>query len=161
MKTYLKNRLARDFMTREVISVEKGTSVHEIYRLFLKKNIMGVPVVDKDGLVMGMVTERDLSVREEEIKTPASVNLLGSIVYLEDMDKYNDHLKKKMGQLAVDVMSSPAKTLREDAPIGEVLEFMDNERINRVPITDANNRLCGIVTRTDIIKELIREKRDK
>jgi CBS-domain-containing membrane protein len=66
-----------------------------------------------------------------------------------------------MGQLAVDVMSSPAKTMREDAPIGEILEFMDKEGINRVPIIDAYNRLCGIVTRTDIIKELIREKRDK
>lgn len=161
MKIYLKSRLARDFMTRKVISVEKGATVHEIYRLFLKNNIMGVPVVDKDGLVMGMVTERDLAVREEEIKTPASVNLLGSVVYLEDMDKYNDNLKKKMGQLAVDVMSSPAKTLPEDASIGEILEYMDKEGINRVPIIDANNRLSGIVTRTDIIKELIREKRDK
>ena len=148
-------------MTKKVISVEKGTPIHEIYRIFLKNNIMGVPVVDKEGLVAGIVTERDLAVREEDIKTPASVNLLGSIVYLEDMDKYNELLKKKMGQLAVDVMSNPAKTLREDASIGEIIEFMDNEGINRVPIIDPNNRLCGIVTRTDIIKELIREKKDK
>jgi len=161
MKNYLQSRLARDFMTKKVISVEKGTPIHEIYRIFLKNNIMGVPVVDKEGLVAGIVTERDLAVREEDIKTPASVNLLGSIVYLEDMDKYNELLKKKMGQLAVDVMSNPAKTLREDASIGEIIEFMDNEGINRVPIIDPNNRLCGIVTRTDIIKELIREKKDK
>lgn len=148
-------------MTKKVFSVEKGTPVREIYKLFLENNIMGVPVVDKDGLVAGMVTERDLAVREEEIKTPASVNLLGSVVWLEDMDAYNAGLRKKMGQLAVDVMSSPAKTLREDTPIGDVIEFMDKEGINRVPIIDLNNRLCGIVTRTDIIRELIREKRDK
>jgi CBS domain-containing protein len=161
MKTYLQNRLAREFMTKKVVTVEKGTPVHDIYRLFLKHNIMGVPVVDKEGFVAGIVTERDLAVRDEEIKAPASVNLLGSIVYLEDMDKYNHELKKKMGQLAVDVMSSPAKTLRDDASIGDIIEFMDKEGINRVPITDANNKLCGIVTRTDVIRELIREKRDK
>jgi len=148
-------------MTKNVISVMKGTPIHEIYKIFLQNNIMGVPVVDKEGFVVGIVTERDLAVREEDIKSPASVNLLGSVVYLEDMDQYNVLLKKKMGQLAVDVMSSPAKTLPENATVGEIIEFMDKEGINRVPIVNRDNKLCGIVTRTDIIRELIREKRAK
>jgi CBS domain-containing membrane protein len=161
MKKFLHNRIAKDFMTKNVISVMKGTPIHEIYKIFLQNNIMGVPVVDKEGFVVGIVTERDLAVREEDIKSPASVNLLGSVVYLEDMDQYNVLLKKKMGQLAVDVMSSPAKTLPENATVGEIIEFMDKEGINRVPIVNRDNKLCGIVTRTDIIRELIREKRAK
>lgn len=147
-------------MTRKVLSVERGTSVHEIYRIFLKNNVMGVPVVDKDKKVVGIVTERDLAIRGEDLKEPASVNLLGSVIYLEDMDKYNEMLRKKLGQLAVDVMSSPAFTLSEEATLAEILEFMDQHGINRIPVVDNLDKLSGIITRTDIIKELIKEGRD-
>lgn len=160
MKEFLHSRLARDIMNRKVISVDPGTPVHEIYRIFLKNNIMGVPVVDKGNKVIGIVTERDLAVREEEIGTPASVNLLGSIIYLEDMDKYAGQMKKKLGQLAIDVMTSPAKIMYEQSTLAEILEFMDKNRINRVPVLDNEDKLCGIITRTDIIKELIKEKKD-
>jgi CBS domain-containing protein len=157
MKKFLSNRLAADIMTKKVITVEKGTPVHEIYRLFLKNNIMGVPVIDKDKKVIGIVTERDLAVRAEEVDTPASVNLLGSIIYLGDMTRYNEMLKKQLGQLAVDVMTSPVKTLPEDTPLAEILLLMDKDHINRIPIVDSADKLTGIVTRTDIIRELIKE----
>ena len=147
-------------MTRKVFFVEAGTSVHEIFRIFLKNNIMGVPVVDKDRNVIGIVTERDLAVREEDLTAPASVNLLGSIIYLEDMEKYNEMLKKKLGQLAVDVMTKPAKTLHEEASLHEILKFMDKNGVNRVPIVDGRNKLTGIITRTDIIRELVKEGKD-
>lgn len=157
MKKFLSNRLARDIMTRKVIAVEKGTPVHEIYGLFLKNNIMGVPVVDKNKKIIGIVTERDLAVRAEQVDTPASVNLLGSIIYLRDISKYNEMLKKQLGQLAVDVMSSPVQTLHDDTPLSEILVVMDRNHINRIPIVDSSEKLAGIVTRTDIIRELIKE----
>jgi CBS domain-containing protein len=157
MKTFLNGKLARDIMTRKVITVEKGTPVRTIYRLFLQNNIMGVPVVDKDKKVIGIVTERDLAVRTEDIDAPASVNLLGSVIYLEDISRYNTELKKKLGQLAVDVMTSPVHTLSENTPLKEIILFMDEHKINRVPITDENDRIAGIVTRTDIIREIVKE----
>lgn len=160
MKKFLAQRLAKDIMTRKVLYIEKGTPVHDIFRIFMQNNIMGVPVVDNDKKVVGIVTERDLAVREKEIPPPAAVNLLGSVVYLGDMEKYNQRLRKKLGQLATDVMTSPAMTLNETATLSEVLEFMERHGVNRVPIVDNRDKLCGIVTRTDIIKELIKEGRD-
>jgi CBS domain-containing protein len=160
MKKFLGERLAKDIMTGKVFYVEKGTPVHDIFRIFMENNIMGVPVVDRDKKVIGIVTERDLAVREEDVEPPAAVNLLGSVIYLGDMEKYKGKLKKKLGQLAADVMTSPALTLREDATMAEILEFMERHGVNRVPIVDNRDMLCGIVTRTDIIKEMIKEGRD-
>jgi CBS domain-containing protein len=157
MTTFLKTRVAGDIMTGKVITIEKGTLVHDIYRLFLKNNIMGAPVIDNDGKVIGIVTERDLAVRAEEIDTPASVNLLGSIIYLKDISRFNDGLRKKLGQLAVDVMTSPVRTLPKRTPLNEIILFMDEHHINRVPIVDDADKLVGIVTRTDIIKEMVKE----
>jgi CBS domain-containing protein len=118
---------------------------------------MGVPVIDKDNKIVGIVTERDLAVRAEQVDTPASVNLLGSVIYLGDMGRYSEMLKKQLGQLAVDVMSSPVKTLSEDTPLSEILAVMEQNKINRIPIVDLSDKLTGIVTRTDIIRELIKE----
>jgi CBS domain-containing protein len=160
MTAKIAQRQAKDIMTKRVLTVEKGTPVHVIYRIFLKNNIMGVPVVDKSNKVIGIVTERDLAVRAEELDTPASVNLLGSIIYLDDVDKYNHMLKKKLGELAVDVMTTPAFTLQEETSLSEILKFMDQHKVNRIPIVDGQDKLTGIITRTDIIKELIKERKD-
>jgi CBS domain-containing protein len=153
-------RQAKDIMTGKVLTVEKGTPVHDIYKIFMKNNVMGVPVIDKEGYVVGIVTERDLAVRSGKIESPASVNLLGSVIYLDDMDHYNNMLKKKLGELAVDVMTAPVHTLRENADLSEIIAFMDEKKINRVPIVNDEDKLTGIVTRSDIIKEVIKEKMD-
>ncbi len=157
MKKFLTTRTAGDIMTRKVITVERGTPVRDIYRLFLKNNIMGVPVTDKEMKVIGIVTERDLAVRAKDIDAPASVNLLGSVIYLEDMNEFNIGMKKRLGQLAGDVMTAPVHTLPENSPLNEIILFMDEHHINRVPVVDIKDKLVGIVTRSDIIREMVKE----
>ena len=146
-------------MTKKVITVKKNDTVHEIFKTLANNNIMGVPVVHDDKIV-GIVTERDLVIREEDISVPPSINLIGSVVYLQDLEKFDDLLKKKFGQLATDVMTSPALTLQEHSSLKDILNFMEEHRINRVPILDKDEKLSGIITRTDIIKEMIREGKD-
>lgn len=147
-------------MTKKVHTLELGTPVHDIFRLFLGNKIMGAPVIDKDRKVIGMVTERDLAVRQEDVKVPASVSLLGSVIYLEDLDTFNTLLKKKVGQLAADVMTTPVFTLPEEATLREILDFMEEHGINRVPVVNKNEELVGIITRSDILREISREGRD-
>lgn len=160
MKKFLQERRAKDIMTKEVHAIEPGTSVHDIFRLFLAKKIMGAPVTDKNGKVIGIVTERDLAIREENVKVPESVSVLGSVVYLENLDTFQSLLKKKIGQLATDVMTSPVFTLPEDASLGEILNFMEEHKVNRVPIVNQKDELVGIITRTDILREIAREGKD-
>lgn len=157
MKKYLKERLAKDFMTKKVITLKPEMTVHEIFKIFLKNKIMGAPVVDKGDMVIGMVTERDLAVREEDIEVPASFNLLGSIIYLGDLGKFEGLMKKKFGQMAMDIMSKPPLVLNENASLAEILNLMDQHNINRVPIVDEKSKLAGIVTRTNILKEITKE----
>lgn len=154
MKTYLRGTTASDVMTKKVITLDPGTTVREIFSLFFEHHIMGAPVVDKDKKVLGIVTERDLALREEELPVPPSINLLGSVLYLGSTEHFDRLLKKKMGLLAADVMTTPALVLKQDTSLHRMLEFMDAKKVNRVPIVDEMDKLVGIVTRTDIIRHM-------
>ncbi len=157
MKKFLKEKTAKDIMTTDVYSVRVNSPVKEIIKKFLNKNVMSLPVIDNEDKVAGIITERDITIRLEDIEMPASINILGSVIYLDNMDSFNETLKKKLGQLAADIMTTPPLTLNMNANVHEILEFMEKNSIYRVPIVDDSEKLVGIVTNTDIIKELIKE----
>ena len=69
--------LAKDIMTREVITVGKNDSLEEVARILLEEKISGVPVIDADSYVIGIVTEKDLIVKASELKMPFYVTLFG------------------------------------------------------------------------------------
>jgi len=157
MKKFLKEKLVKDIMSRKVITAVTNTPVRKIIDLFAANKVMSIPVVDKDNRVKGIITQKDIDLRFENIDAPLSLNILGSIFYLDDLEKFNEELKKKLGQFAVDIMTSPALAITEDSSLDEVLKYMDKNNIYRIPVVDKDDNLVGMVTNTDIIRELISE----
>ena len=78
---------AKDIMTKEVISATLETSVKDIIKIFDKNKFLGVPVLDKDKKVVGIITESDLIIKEASAKPITSVSLLGSLLILEDIER--------------------------------------------------------------------------
>jgi CBS domain-containing protein len=157
MKKFLKEKLVKEIMTKKVYSVHMNEPVDKILRLFADNKIMSLPVLDNDKKVCGIITQRDVDLKFEKLEAPLSINLLGSVLYLSDLDEFNLEVKKKLGQFAVDIMTAPALTINEDASLQDVLKLMDNNNVFRIPVVNSNEELVGIVTNTDIIKELIKE----
>ena len=95
MKKFLKEKLAKDIMSKKVITVLTNTPVRQIIDLFTANKVMSIPVVDKENRVKGIITQKDVDLRFENIETPFSINILGSVIYLDDLENTFTKVRQK------------------------------------------------------------------
>ena len=148
--------LAKDIMTTEVVKVHPGDTVDEVIKLLVDNRISGIPVVDDDDVVIGVVTEADLLVRTQKLHVPSYIQILGGIIYLDDPGDLKDELRKLAAIKVEDMMTANPVTVEEDTLVDEIASIMADEGINRVPVVRAG-RIVGIVSRADIIRSLARK----
>jgi CBS domain-containing protein len=145
---------ARDVLTREVVTVRKDTPLTEVADSMALRGISGVPVLDADDRVAGIISEKDFLFRMGTKETRSFMSIVARC--LRNRGCVALPLQE---QKAEDIMTSPAVTVREDTPVSEIATLFKEKTINRVPITDETGRIVGIVSRADIIKPpLIAEK---
>ncbi len=145
-----------DIMTTEVVKVYPDTRVDRIARLMSDHSISGLPVVDENDRVLGVITELDMIVRNTRFKVPNFIMILDSIIYLETPQHFRERLEHMLGVTAKDIMSKPAVTIAPDATIEELAGLMVDRRKNPIPVVE-NERLVGIISRSDIIRLMARE----
>lgn len=142
---------AKDVMTQPVITVKKETTVAELIHLLLERRISGVPVVDEQGRVVGIVTEGDLILRE---RGAAPRSFLKSL--FGDPERLAREYIKLHGCCAQDVMTQEVITVEEETPLERVAALMADKQVNRLPVL-RQGKLVGIVTRADVLKGLAQE----
>ena len=145
-----------DIMTTEVVRAHPNTRVDHIARLMSDHDISGLPVVDENDRVLGVITELDMIVRNTRFKVPNFIMILDSIIYLETPQHFQERLEHMLGVMAKDIMSKPAVTIAPDATIEELARLMVDRRKNPIPVVE-NGRLVGIISRSDIIRLMARE----
>ncbi len=149
---------AREIMTTEIVSVGPETPTRDIARLLLDKGISAVPVVDRDGAPVGMVSEGDLIGRDDhdrEARRDWWLTLLAEGEALSP--EFLGHLRTD-GRSARDVMAKPVVTVAEEAEVGEIARLLAAHRIKRVPVV-RDGRVVGIVSRADLLRTLAAEPR--
>lgn len=144
--------LAGDIMSRDVISVGPGDEIEKVIRILLENRISGLPVVDEDGKVIGIISEGDLIAREKNLKGPAFTGILGGIIYLESPKRFEEELKKTIALKVSELMSKKVHAVDEKTSLNDIATMMIEKGINRVPVLDNNNKIIGIITRHDILK---------
>ncbi|MBU1018077.1 CBS domain-containing protein [Patescibacteria group bacterium] len=147
-------KMAKDFMAKKVIAVQENETIKALFNLLDRSGILGVPVVDAKKHVVGIVTESDLIKHFTTLKVPRSINLLGSIVYLNDISDFNKHLKEHCAETVKDLMIAPVITASETATLLEVIDLMSENNISRLPIVNKKGELTGIITRKDVVHQL-------
>ena len=140
----------RDVMTRDVITIKSAADLHEAAKILSDHRISGMPVVDDNNKVIGVISEADILTlagmsREHTFKDILR-NLLGEPVPA-----------RKTGSTVGDVMSFPPITSKGDDEIGDVAKIFDERRIKRLPVVDDEGRLIGIVSRADIVRAIGRK----
>ena len=141
---------AHQIMTRKVISVAPETTIVEAATLMLQNHISGLPVVDRGGAVVGVVSEGDF-LRRSEIGTQRKRNRLLSFLLSSPSsaeDYVHDH-----GRKVSDVMTLLPVTVSEDTPLAELVSVMERNNIKRVPVV-RDGKLVGIVAQADIAKHV-------
>jgi CBS domain-containing protein len=138
-----------DVMTANVITVVPETSVRDLAALLRQHGISGVPVVDKDNRLIGIVSERDLPHRTE-IGTERRTASLES--FAADEDVACDHVKA-LGRTVRQVMTRDVVTVPEMADVDVVADLLTTRRIKLVPVA-RDGALVGIVSRVDLMRVL-------
>lgn len=142
---------AADIMSKTVISVSPEMTVQELARLLLEKQISGVPVIDEDGMLQGIVSEGDL-VRRTETDTAVS----GSwwLDFFASPATRQDRFVKSHGRRVGDVMTRNPLTIAPDTSLADVATILQKNSIKRLPVV-ADGVVVGIVSRANLLRGLI------
>lgn len=141
-------------MTKDVITVHENDTIEKCANLLTTHNLSGLPVVDEEGHVKGVITEGDLIRRSTKVQTPAYLELLGGIIYLDNPNKFLDEVKKSMGLFAHEVMTEDVITVLPETEVEQAANLLVRKKIKRLPVLDENDKLIGIVARKDIMTHL-------
>jgi CBS domain-containing protein len=140
----------KDVMTINVISIGADESIANAARLMLQNRISGLPVVDKEGELVGMVTEGDFLRRGELGTQRRRPKWLEFVV---GPGKLAEEYVRASGRKVEDVMTHDPWTIREDDSLEAVVEIMERHRIKRLPVT-RGDRMVGIVSRANLMHAL-------
>ncbi|CCO07092.1 CBS domain-containing protein [Desulforamulus hydrothermalis] len=144
---------AKDIMKTDVITVTADTNIKDIAQILTDKGISGVPVVNQEGKLVGIVTEGDLLHKEANPRIPKFFGILGAMIYFGGVDQYREDFKKLAALKASEIMTSEVITVSKETDIRTIATLMIEHNIKRIPVVE-NGKVLGIVSRSDIIKTL-------
>jgi CBS domain-containing protein len=147
----------REIMTTPVITVKPETTVRELADILAQNKISGVPVVDDQDRMLGMVSEADVIVQDADLHFPYYIQFLESVIYLQSVHKFEERFRKAFGSKVSQIMTEEVISASPDETVREVATLMADRNVNRVPVTE-NGRLVGIVTRGDIVRAIAQQK---
>jgi len=138
---------AEQVMTKDVAFVVRETPLKEVARIMASRGISGVPVLESDSTVAGVISEKDF------------LAAMGAGVATRVMEVVAQCLGGKAclaapsrAKSAEDIMNKPAVTVGRDTPVMEVADILIKNRINRVPVVDSEGRMVGIISRADVVR---------
>ncbi|MFE1943592.1 CBS domain-containing protein [Streptomyces massasporeus] len=141
-------------MTADVVRAEYGTPFKEVARRLTEHGISGLPVVDDDEKVLGVISETDLMVRQAE--APGTSEPRRWFRLPRWTPGTHARRTKARARTAGQLMSRPAITVHSDATVVEAARVMAHHRVERLPVVDDEERLVGIVTRRDLLQVFLR-----
>lgn len=138
-------------MTKEVVSVLPDTPLLDVAKILAEHNFDGVPVIDKDGLLVGIVTEYDLINKTSTVHLPTLQIVLRN---LPQFRKEEAHFQEEILQLKVtDIMNKEPLTVSPDVPYDEIIRlFKDHHRVNPIPVIDKDHKVLGVISRFDVLR---------
>jgi CBS domain-containing protein len=148
----------RDVMDASPETVNVDTKVEDVVRLLRDNELPGVPVLDGDGKLAGIVTEADMVLPDDQgdLHIPHYINLFGGTVFLEPLGRFEKRLRKAFASTAADMMTADPDTVAPDASVKEAARLIHESGHNRLPVVEDDGRLVGVITRVDLLGALSR-----
>jgi CBS domain-containing protein len=145
----------RDIMDANPATVRPETPVEEVVALMRTHGLPGIPVVDSEGSCVGIVTEADLVLPDDQgdLHIPHYINLFGGTVFLEPLSRFEQRLRKAFASTAEDMMTRDPDTVAPDTTVKEAALLIHETGHNRLPVVE-DGRLVGVVTRLDVLGAL-------
>ena len=143
----------KEIMSKDVVSIKPDDNAKDALNLLFKMQISGLPVINTQGKLVGMFTEKDIL---SQI-LPSYLEKIGRFVYEENpksiKKKFQDLTNLPVSQL----MRKDVITIDEEASLCEVARLMLTKRVRRIPVLNNEKKVVGIVAREDIVKAYAKE----
>ncbi len=147
-------RAARDIMSGEVITVGLEATVKEMAQVMVENRIRCLPVVDEEGVVLGVVDEEDLVHQDARVHFPTFIHFLESYIMLPtSLKRFEKELRQAVGATAREVMEKDFHAVSPLSSVEEVATLMVDKDLEYVLVLE-DGRLQGVITRADILRTL-------
>jgi CBS-domain-containing membrane protein len=145
---------ASDIMTTKVITVKKETSLQDLARILYDNHINGVPVVDDEDRLIGIICESDLIRKDKKLHIPTVVSVFDAVFYLESPKKLEKEIERINATQVEDLYTKDVLTIDEKTEIDEIATIMTQKKIYTIPVVDGD-RVVGIIGKSDLIRTLV------
>ena len=150
-------KTAGEIMARDVPSVHPSDDARTAIDLLSRQELSAIPVVDEDRRVIGIVSESDLVLSDEEsdLHLPHYLNIMGGIVFVGSMKGFEERLNKAFATKVSELMTPDPFTAHVDDDAEKVGRLIADKHHNHLPVVDGDGHLAGLVTRADVLAALV------
>jgi CBS domain-containing protein len=172
MKTihqWLRKQKATEIMTKSVACLRPSDRLADAVNLFLRDQISGAPVVDKNGVCVGVLSATDIVSFEEKranthdeppsAKRPCFDTWNAGAQWWLDVQRVREELQPRLEESVIGYMTRDIVSVTEDTPLGVIIQQMIDAHVHRVLVLDSHRRLLGIVTTMDVLAAALRAGR--
>jgi len=145
---------AKDIMTRKVITVDPDTGIVQAASLMLENHLNGLPVVDRQGTLKGILCQSDLMAQQKKIPLPSFFVLFDSAIVLPSQKHIETEVKKMAASKVSEAMPPDPVTVDPETSLEDIATLMVKHSIHTLPVCD-QGRLVGVVGKEDILRTLI------
>lgn len=145
---------ARDIMSREITTVYPDTEIIQAANLMLARHLNGLPVVDREGRLKGIICQSDLMAQQRKIPLPSYFVLLDSAIQLTTSHEIEHVIKKMAATKVADAMTRDPVTVEPETSLEDIATLMVENGIHTVPVLD-KGWLVGVIGKEDILRTLM------
>lgn len=147
---------AKDIMTTDVVTVSPETEILQAAKLLLEKHFNGLPVLNKEGNLVGIICQSDLVVQQKSFPVPTLLTFLDGFISLSSTKKIENEIKKIAAVTVADAMTRRPITVKPDTRLEAVASLMVDKNLHTLPVIDEDNNLVGILGKEDILRSISR-----
>jgi CBS domain-containing protein len=153
-------KTAADIMDTDVPALEPQDDARRAIEQLAEREIGALPVVNSEGKLIGIVSESDLVLSDEEadLHLPHYLNIMGGIVFTGSMKGFEDRLNKAFATNVRDLMTPDPVTVHTDDGVEKAARLIAEKHHNHIPVTDGDGKVAGMITRADVLAALVDEE---
>lgn len=150
----------QDIMTRDVITVTPETEITQAARILIEKRINGLPVVNEDGRLVGVICQSDIIAQQKKMPIPSIFTFLDGYIALSSIKQLEKEVRKIAASTVGEAMSPNPITVKPDSTLETVAALMVDRNFHTLPVV-SKGRLVGILGKEDLLRMLVGDEKMK
>jgi CBS domain-containing protein len=144
---------AKDLMAKNVLTVTPDTSISQAADLLLQYHVNGMPVVDEENKLVGIICQSDIITQQKNLPLPSIFTLLDGIIPLTSMSNMEKEVQKMAATKVGEAMTQDPVSVTPDTELEDMAEIMVTKNYHTLPVVEGD-KLVGVIGKEDVLKTL-------